>query len=286
MKVHHILLIVFGLFLMNSCSVKSKEGERQLTVTIEPIKYFTEAIVGNKYIVHTMVPNGTSPETYDPTPQQLVKLSKSKALFYTGYLGFEQLWMDRLQENAPETTFFNLSEGVPLIEETEEHEGHTHKGGIEPHIWNSPKNALIILHNIYSAVIDIDPENKAFYQENYEVEQQKIKATAQQIDSLLKEPTQSKSFMIYHPALSYFSRDYGLTQLSIEEGGKEPSPYHLKELINTAKENKVKVIFIQPEFDQKNAAIIAKEVGAILVPINPLAYDWHQEIIHTAESLK
>ena len=286
MKPYHIIFIVLSLLICSSCAEKPKEDKQQLTVTIEPIKYFTEALVGDKYTVNVMVPNGTSPETYDPTPQQLVRLSKSKALFYTGYLGFEQLWMERLQENAPETTFYNLSKGIPLIQEEKEHEGHTHKGGIEPHIWNSPNNALVILKNIYMGLIDIDPENKDFYKENYELEKQKIASTSQHIASILNESDQSKAFMIYHPALSYFAQEYGLIQLSIEEGGKEPSPFHLKELIKTAKENNVKVIFIQPEFDQKNAAIIAKEIGAILVPINPLSYNWHEEIIHIAEALK
>ena len=91
--------------------------------------------------------------------------------------------------------------------------------------------------------------------------------------------------MIYHPALSYFARDYGLHQISIEEGGKEPSPAHLKRLIDFARKEGVRVIFVQPEFDRRNAEIIARETGTQIVPINPLSYDWEVEMLKIAENL-
>lgn len=91
--------------------------------------------------------------------------------------------------------------------------------------------------------------------------------------------------MIYHPALSYFARDYNLIQVSIEEDGKEPTPAHLKELINTCRDKEIKIIFIQPEFDKKNAEVISQEVKGKIVPINPLSFDWSDEIIRTANVL-
>ena len=94
-----------------------------------------------------------------------------------------------------------------------------------------------------------------------------------------------RTFMIYHPALSYFARDYGLKQISIEEGGKEPSPAHLKKLIEESKKDSVKVIFVQQEFDLKNAKLIAKETGIRIVPINPLSYHWQEEMEQIAKAL-
>jgi zinc transport system substrate-binding protein len=91
--------------------------------------------------------------------------------------------------------------------------------------------------------------------------------------------------MIYHPALSYFARDYGLHQISIEEGGKEPSPAHLKEIIEVCKTEKVRIVFIQPEFDRRNAEVMAKETGTRIVPINPLSYNWEEEMIKIAKEL-
>lgn len=276
---------MMALLALSSCKTKSTEERAQIMVTIQPLQYFAEAIAGDRYQIHCMVPQGVSPETYDPTPQQLMDLSNSQALFYTGYLGFEQLWMQRLQENAPDTRFFKLSDRMQLIKETETHSGHAHVGGVEPHIWSSPRNALILVENIYRALCDLDSINSTYYQSNLELERQKIEETDKQIKSILSQPNRSKAFMIYHPTLSYFAQEYGLTQLSIEEEGKEPSPGHLKELIETAREKKVKVIFIQPEFDKRNATVIAKEIGAELISINPLSYVWHQELIRIAKAL-
>jgi zinc transport system substrate-binding protein len=92
--------------------------------------------------------------------------------------------------------------------------------------------------------------------------------------------------MIYHPSLSYYARDYDLQQICIEEGGKEPSPAHLKELIKRCKTEKVHVIFIQPEFDRRNAETIAKETGTTIIPINPLSYNWEEEMIKVAKSMR
>lgn len=275
-----------SLLLLGACSSTKKEEIERITVTIEPIRYFTEVLVGDLYEVSCMVPKGASPETYDPTPQQLIDLTHSQALFYTGYLGFEQLWIDRLQNNAPETRFFNLSKQIDLIHEGGmEHHGHQHLGGIEPHLWNSPKNALVLIENIYNALCSLDSTHIEHYKLNYEKEKQRIIETDQKIKSILSQPGTSKSFMIYHPALTYFAQAYNLTQLSIEEEGKEPSPSQLKKLLDQATEYQVKIIFIQPEFDVKNAKMIANEIGAKIVPINPLSYNWHEEMINVAKAL-
>lgn len=99
----------------NSVQNKNEDDKPVITVTIEPLRYFTEAIAGDNFNVVSMVPKGSSPETYDPTPQQLVDLAKSKAYFRIGYIGFEQTWMDKLTDNAPHLQFFDTSRGIDLI---------------------------------------------------------------------------------------------------------------------------------------------------------------------------
>ena len=91
--------------------------------------------------------------------------------------------------------------------------------------------------------------------------------------------------MIYHPALSYFARDYGLHQYSIEDGGKEPSPAHMKQLMDLCKSEHIEVIFVQPEFDKRNAETIARQTGTKVVAINPLSYDWQTEMVNVAKAL-
>ncbi|KAA6349948.1 zinc transport system substrate-binding protein [termite gut metagenome] len=274
---------IFLLFAVACSAPKHKnDGQRIITVTIEPQRYFTEAIAGSKFTVISMVPKGSSPETYDPIPKQSAELSKSEAYFRIGYIGFELAWMDRLLENIPHIQVFDTSKGIEYIREDD---GHTHEaGGIEPHIWCSPTNARIIAQNMLDALCTLDKENKAYYLARYDSLCQRIDKTDSIIRNILKEKT-SSSFMIYHPALSYFARDYGLHQISIEEGGKEPSPAHLKEIIEVCKTEKVRIVFIQPEFDRRNAEVMAKETGTRIVPINPLSYNWEEEMIKIAKEL-
>ena len=281
-----LLLIIICLTSCNTGKPKQNNEKPVIAVTIEPQRYFTEAIAGDKFDVISIVPKGSSPETYDPTPQQLVSLGDSKAYFRIGYIGFEQVWMDRLTDNTPHIQVFDTSKDVDLIFEEEEiHGDHRHAGGVEPHIWNSTGNALIIARNTYKALCQLDKENEAYYLARYDSLSQRIIQTDSIIRETLKEPGATRTFMIYHPALSYFARDYGLQQISIEEGGKEPSPAHLKELVDVCRQADVRVIFIQPGFDHRNAEIIAKETRTRIVPIHPLSYDWEAEMQAVARAL-
>ncbi|MDR0976320.1 MAG: zinc ABC transporter substrate-binding protein [Prevotellaceae bacterium] len=286
------LPMVLALTACRGSRADDSDGRAVITVTVEPLRYFTEAIAGDRFRVVSMVPHGSSPETYDPTPQQLVELNRSAAYLRVGYIGFEQVWMKRLKENAPQLPFFDMSEGVELIRDTTHHhahhaheEGHEHAQGVEPHIWNSPVNAQIIAANVLKALRSIDNDGAAFYAARYDSLCRRIA----HVDSLLcahfRREDADRTFLIYHPALSYFARDYDLQQIAIEEGGKEPSPVWLQQLIARSREKSVHVIFVQPEFDRRNAEVIARQTGARIVPINPLAYDWEAELIHTANSL-
>lgn len=293
MKINMIGFILL-LILFSGCNGK-KSGQTDdkptITVTLEPQRYFTEAIAGDQFTVTSMVPKGTSPETYDPVPQQLVALGESKAYFRIGYIGFEQTWMERLSNNAPHTLIFDTSQGVDLILNNHEDEDHGHEGehghshAIEPHIWNSTVNATVIAGNTYKALSALDKKNEPYYRERHDALCKRIQHTDSVIRNILSQPGTSRAFIIYHPALSYYARDYGLHQISIEEGGKEPSPAHLKALIDQCKKENVRVIFVQPEFDKRNAEIIAQQTGTRVVPINPLSYDWENEMINVAKAL-
>lgn len=282
------LFFLLLLLLFASCRQQppKNQAERIITVTMEPQRYFTEAIAGDKFTVRSMVPKGSSPETYDPTPQQLVSLGESEAYLRIGHIGFEQAWMDRLLNNAPHIQVFDTSKGVDLIYGAGfDHGDHHHEGGVEPHIWNSTANAQVIADNTLKALCTLDKENETYYRHRYDSLCRRIGQTDSVIKSILSAPGADRAFIIYHPALSYFARDYGLRQISIEEGGKEPSPAHLKSLMEVCKEEGVHVIFIQPEFDRRNAEIIARQTGTKVVPINPLSYDWEKEMVKVAQSL-
>ena len=283
-----LLPIICLLLALSSCRNAEKNGKPTITVTIEPLRYFTEAIAGDKFNVVSIVPEGSSPETYDPTPQQMVNLNKSIAYLRIGYIGFEQSWISKLQENFPELSFYDTSAGVNLIHQQCSHshgnngeEKHAH--GIEPHIWNSTENAKIIANNICNALEEIDNRNSDYYQHKLDSITEIIERTDNEIRNIIAGA--EKTFLIYHPALTYFARDYGLEQISIEEGGKEPSPAHLQSLIKLCREKNAKVIFVQQEFDMRNAETIAKELGVKVIPVNPLNYNWTEEMTNTAKAL-
>ena len=280
------LIYILTLFILSACGNTTQKSEKPiLTVTLEPLRYFTEAIAGDNYEVVSMVPKGSSPESYDPTPQQLVNLSKSQAYLRIGYIGFEQAWMKKLEANCPNMKVYNTPKGIDLIRDKGHWHGeHFHEGGVEPHVWNSTQNALIIADNIYQALCELDSTHQEDYQKRLDVLKQTIRQTDANIRTLLENA--DSTFLIYHPALSYFARDYGLKQICIEEGGKEPSPAQLKALIETCRNENVHTIFVQQEFDQRNAQLIAHELGVNIVSINPLSYDWVKEMIQIAEALK
>lgn len=271
--------------LLGACYMTPKKSDvPTLTVTIEPLRYLTEAIVGDKYHVVSMVPKGNSPETYDPTPQQLIALNQSDAYLRIGHIGFEQAWMKKLEANAPHMKVFDTSQSIDFIRgEGHWHGDHFHEGGVEPHIWNSTINATVIADNIYQALCQLDSVNQTYYQIRTDSLKRSIAETDKKIRSLLHDA--DRTFLIYHPALSYYARDYGLQQISIEEEGKEPSPFNLKEIIKICQKECVRVIFVQQEFDQRNAQLIASELGIQIVPINPLGYDWTEEMIRVAKAL-
>lgn len=284
-----MVLFACAIICLTGCNSNRQTGKNDkpvIMVTIEPLRYFTEAIVGDKFTVVSMVPKGMSPETYDPTPQQMVDLGNSMAYFRIGYIGFEQTWMERITDNVPHIQVFDMSEGVDLIYEAEhEHNGHVHIGGVEPHIWNSAINAQIIASNILFSLTTFDKDNEAYYMSRFDTLCHFIDRTDYMVRELLETENSDKSFMIYHPALSYYARDYGLRQISIEENGKEPSPAHMKELIDLCKKEEVHTIFVQPEFDTRNAEVIARQTNTRVVPIHPLSYDWQEEMLQVARVL-
>lgn len=271
------------------CGEKKDEG-RIISVTIEPQRYFAAQIAGDKFTIHTVVPAGQSPESYDPSPREMVKIGKSEAYLQIGHIGFEQAWMENIRKNNPDMELFDLSKGFAMIENNEdEHHDHDHghahhHHGVDPHIWSSIGGARQVATKTMAAFSKLDPENAEYYYANYRKVMGKIDSTEQVLLGLIS-PLSNRTFIIYHPALTYFAEEFNLKQLCIEMDGKEPSPALLKELMETAKESHAKVVFIQKEFDKKNAELIAKETGCRLVTINPLSYDWSEEMIRIAKAL-
>jgi len=289
----NLRLFIFAIplfFLLTGCKPPKAEKPGLLAVTIEPQKYFLEAIVGKHYTVECIVPSGANPESADFTPSQLMNLDRSIAYFKIGYLGIENTLIDKVTKTNEKIKIINCSDGIELVGEAcnhENHEGHAHHhghAGGDPHTWSSVASAKKIAETMYKTILELDSENVPDYTENYN----KLLAEFNKTDSIIKsflDKAPSKAFIIYHPALSYFAQEYGLTQYSIEHEGKNPSPSQLKSLIDKANEDSVKVVFIQQEFDTKNAETVAKAIHGKTVPLNLLSYYWSEEMIKIAKAL-
>lgn len=284
--IRHLFVLLLAACMAASCRNKEQSDERPvITVSIEPLRWVTEQIGGDLISVQTLVPSGSNPEIYEPTPRQMMELSKSRAVFLCGYLGMEQNWGKRLKESAPQVPFVNLSQGIHLIG-GHHHEGRAldHSGGVDPHIWTSPRNMRRMAHHICQALANADPKNTSAYNRNLIALLERIDAVNDSLMKLTVELPQ-RSFLIYHPTLSYLARDYGLKQLAIEQDGKEPTAIRLHELIDSCRHYRTNTLFIQHEFDTRHIELIARETGLDPITINPLTYDWESEMLHIVHEL-
>ncbi|MBK5194462.1 MAG: zinc ABC transporter substrate-binding protein [Proteiniphilum sp.] len=289
------LLSLSLLLLACNTAAKTKDAahERVVTVTIEPQRFFLEQLVGDEYTINTLVPPGTSPETYEPSPSVMIEMGKSDIYFRVGELGFEKVWSSRLEQNNPDVTIVDCSAGIDLMEgdlhgHSHDHADHAGDGhsdsALDPHVWSSPRAMKIFTKNMLEALVKADPDNEPLYRSNFEILTHRINATDSTIQALLQDAS-TDSFIIFHPALGYFARDYGSHQYSIEFEGKNPSPSQIKELVDLARKEKINTVFIQRGFDAKNAEVIAQEINAELFEIDPMTYKWDEELIRIATIL-
>ena len=284
------------LLLMMTCCGGPKQKptggpKQEIAVTIEPLCYFARKIAGDDYTFFSVVPAGRSPETYDPSFREMLRVGKSQAFFYMNLLGVEQMIVKSVQNNQTDARLFNLSEGMEFemdfdgeMEEAGVMHGHHDHEGHDPHIWTSFTGAKVMSANIYKALSSLAPERSSYYYSNYllfmnELAQLEIDLH-QQLDTL-----SCRGFVIYHPALTYFVKEFGLIQYSMEEDGKDPSPAIFKRIIEEAKLAQVNVVFVQLEFDRSYAEQIAQAIGARIVTINPLDVNWDVQMKRIAKAL-
>lgn len=270
-----IVLFLLVFIFLSSCGNNNPDTQgRIITVSIAPFKYFVDEIGGDDFIVNVMVPAGANPHIYEPFPEQVNKLRKSIAYISNGYLGFEMTWLDRFYETNKTMKRLSLGDKIDPLVSSHHHEGE-HVEGADPHYWVSPKCAFIMASSIKEFLCELNPMGKQKYESNY----QGLLTKLQEIDTRATElfsGAENRSFMIFHPNLGYMARDYGLEEISVEYEGKEPPPSRVKDLIDRARKDRLKTIFVQREYDTKNAKAIADEIGAKVEIIDPLSADWHK----------
>lgn len=280
MTIRIFLGLVAALAVSVGCREQQEQQQTTLWVTIAPLRSLVQAITGDDFTVEVLVPPSASPETFEPTPRQFGTLTRSPLIFATGLIDFERQLLDRI--DRPECVV-NLSEGIELIAgscshthaghdkaEHAEHAAHAgHAHGVDPHIWTSPRELQQMAANAYRAIHAQWPDSVR-YTANYELLRNRIS----DVDSLVSRQLAASGrrwFLIYHPALTYYARAYGLRQVAIEEEGKEPSAKRLAALIDDARREGVKTVFYQAQFPASSVEVIATDIAGESVRIDPLA---------------
>lgn len=262
----------------------------EVTVSIPPQKYFVERIGGAAVSVNTMVRPGASPHEYEPSPQQMAALARSRAYFAIG-VEFEKAWLPRFRRAAPGLEVVDTIVGIERLTMAEPRSagGHSHAhdhGGADPHVWLSPTLVRIQAANIRDALIRLDPARAAEYRRNHDAFARDINRVDEAVLAALAEaPPERRKFLVFHPSWAYFARAYGLTELAIEVDGKEPGPRQLAAVIDLAKKEGIRVVFVQPQFSKKSADAVAQALSARVAVLDPLAEDWSANLQAAAKAL-
>lgn len=252
-------------------------------VSIEPQAYFVERIGGERVRVSVLVGPGQSPATYEPTPAQMAELARADVYFRIG-VPFEEGLLERLRVSMPNLNIVDTREGVPL-RDMKSHRASDHgHGRKDPHIWLAPRLAIAQARTIRDELKRLDPEGADLYDANLRAFAREAMALHAEIAEILR-PVRGKEMFVFHPSYGYFADAFGLRQVAVEIEGKEPSPRELEAIIARARAARVRAIFVQPQFATASAEAIAREIGARVVPLDPLARDWPNNLRAMAHAI-
>lgn len=268
---------LWGLLALAACRPPAApdNGRLRVAVSVPPQAYFVERIGGDRVDVVVMIPPGYSHAEYPLTPGKVRALSRARLYVKVGHpaFEFERDQIDPVLATLPKIRVVDMSRGMQLHEdETGEGHGHGHEGG-DPHVWVAPGTVAVAARNIAAALSQADPAHAAEYRANLQAFEADVAALDREIRARLA-GRQGEAFMVYHPTWGYFAQEYGLEQVAIEAEGKEPSAARLIQLINTARRDGVKVVFVQAGFPRKSAQVIADAVGARVLVADPQERDW------------
>jgi zinc transport system substrate-binding protein len=250
-------------------------GDRiNVAVTIAPLGDLVQAVGGDRVDVTVVVPPGAEPHTFEPTPSLMVKLSQADLYVMNG-AGLE-FWMEKLMAANRDLKIIDSSQGIELLKENGEE--------TDPHVWISLRNAARQVDNIYTGLSDFDPENSDYYAQNRDDYLRQFHELDGEFNSSFAS-SRIRIFVVHHPAWSYFARDYGLEQVPLMENEKEPGPKYLSQVIDQARKNNITTIFVEPEFNPKAAEVIAREMSAKVVSLDPLAPEYLENMRYAGRQI-
>lgn len=259
----------------------------RVTVSVPPLADLVRKVGGQHVHIDVLVGDGQDPHTFSPTPGQMKALGRANILFSVG-MPFEETLINKISAANTGITVINTSAGIEKLPLDHEHDSHgennqpvagevepedphaDHDHESDPHIWLAPSAIKVQLNHIKNALCNAAPEHAGTFAENLNASKTQFEAVHAQIAEKLK-PFAGRKFFVFHPAFCYFAHEYGLEQVAIEIGGNSPTPKELIGFLAVAKEEKIRVIFVQPQFDPRSAGVIAEQLGAKVAALDPLA---------------
>ncbi len=263
-------LLVLSLATLLSCAGSGERtagGKLRVFVSIEPQAFFVQKVGDGHVEVEVLVRPGQSPATYAPTPQQVVRLSQADVYFRIG-VPFEGALLSKLAGTAERLRIVDTRRGIEL-----RRLGGDPNGPLDPHVWMSPRLVKVQARTICDELCRLDPAHADQFRENLAAFLTALDALDARIAKALA-PLRGEAVLVFHPAYGYFTDAYGLRQVAVEAGGKAPGAKRLVQLIEWAKREGVKVVFVQPQFSERTARAVAEAIGAVVIALDPLARDY------------
>ncbi|MCC5830976.1 MAG: zinc ABC transporter substrate-binding protein [Phycisphaeraceae bacterium] len=270
------------------------DGKLQVAVSIAPQKWLAEQLLGEHGRVIVVIPPNADAHTYSPSDAEVSRLMRSR-LFFTIGMPFEEQgpWRGGRAAARYGLEVVNTTTGISFLEMDHEcdhdhdHEHHHHHhdhGGLDPHVWLSPRLLKIQASNMAEALIEAAPDLAEDINQNLEAVHARLDELDAELTRIL-EPYRGRMFLVYHPAWGYLAHDYGLNQMAIEISGQTPSEGQLTGLLRLAREAQTRVVFVQPQISDVTAEAIAGQLGGRVEVIDPLAENLYDNLIDVAERI-
>jgi zinc transport system substrate-binding protein len=303
--IKHVFLMISVVAILATAQGVGAQDKIPVYVSIAPQKYFVQQIGKDLVEVQVMVSPGASPATYEPKPRQMAGISKAKAYFSVG-VPFEDRWLKKIAAANPHMKVVATDQGVQKIpmaagyhlggagnvdhhgdhDDADDDHGHDHgEGSLDPHIWLSPPLVKIQARHILTGLQEIDPSHGDQYERNYHAFLRAIDLLDQQLKQKFA-GMKDRRFLVFHPSWGYLAQAYGLKMTPIEVQGKDPKPAQLEALIAYARQEGIKVVFVQPQFSARSARLIAGEIGGKVAFADPLAENWADNLLAVGDQIK
>ncbi len=269
------VLVLFAPLLVACGSEGENLSHRPVVlVSVPPQAFFVEKMAGNLVEIKVLLPPGASPATFEPGMKQLRAAARASIYVKVGHprFPFEEAWLEKFVAQNPDLQVVDGSHGASYQSD-------------DPHLWISPRYARVMAGNIAQSLKELFPEKIAEIDQNHGA----LLAEIHRLDKDLRQElagVRGKRFYTFHPAWGYLAADYGLRQIAVQREGKEPSPAQLAQTIGEARSAGVSTLFVQPHFSQRAAQIVASEIGANLVTLDPLARNWPENLRKVARAMR